>query len=302
MLIPTKKLQNGFEMPVYGLGTFKMAGKIERDTTDDEKNISAIKMAIENGVRHIDTAEVYAAGGAEELVAQALQQTEIARDELFITTKVSPEHTSYDDVLRSCGNSLERLQMDYVDLYLVHFPPSLGIDIRDTMRALDELKRQGLVRNVGVSNFTPHRYEVAQSFSANKLVCNQVNYSLMVREIEKYDLLQHARENDYIITAWRPLQLSFEPGVNSYPPIVAEMAEKYGKTPNQIAINWLISQPNVVTISKTASPEHLTENLGALDWQMSAEDIEKLRRDYPAEYFCAPRYELDKIESSIPAE
>jgi diketogulonate reductase-like aldo/keto reductase len=301
MDIPTKQLKNGFEMPIYGLGTWKMGGDLEADYSSDETSIAAIRTAIEYGVRHIDTAEMYGAGHTEELVGAALAGGGCKRDEIFITTKVSSAHLHHDAVLAACENSLKRLGLDYVDLYLIHFPPPQGVDIRDAMRALDELVDQGLAKNIGVSNFTPHRFDQAQAAAKHKLVCNQLNYSLMVREIEKYNLMEHAKTNDYLITIWRPLQLSYEPGVGSYPPIVDEMAAKYNKTPNQIAINWLISQANTVVISKTMKQAHLEENLGALNWTMEKADIEKLRNNYPPEYFLTPRYELDKIPSSMPA-
>jgi diketogulonate reductase-like aldo/keto reductase len=302
MSIPTKRLESGFEMPIYGLGTWKVGGDLEADYSSDEASIAAIKTAIEHGVKHIDTAEMYGDGHAEELVGKAIAEVGCKRDEIFITTKVSPTHLHHDAVLTACENSLKRLGLDYVDLYLMHFPPPQDVDIHDTMRALDELVDRGLVKNIGVSNFTPHRFDQAQAAAKHKLVCNQVNYSLMVREIEKYNLVEHAKANDYFIAAWRPLQLSYEPGVGSYPPIVDEMAAKYSKTPNQIAINWLVSQTNTIVISKTMKQTHLEENLGALNWTMEEADIEKLRNNYPPEYFLTPRYELDKIPSSMPAK
>lgn len=275
MIIPTKKLRNGFEMPVYGLGTWQMGGKREHDLdNDDEADIKAIQAAIDEGITHIDTAEKYADGYSETLVGKAIQGYD--RSKLFLVSKVSDKHLRYDDVLAAAEDSLQRLQTNYLDLYLIHSPDP-EVPIQETMKALDVLKERGLIKNIGVSNFTVERFEEAQSFTQNKIVANQLHLNLRYREAERKGLLEYCQKNDVMFIAWRPLQK----GILLDAPMLQLLAKKYHKTPAQIALNWLISQDNIVTISKTRDIDHLKENLGALGWAMEAEDINKLSKDFP---------------------
>jgi len=287
MNIPIKKLTSGFELPVYGLGLWQMGGKTEIDSTNDEADIAAIDAAIKAGVRHIDTAESYGAGHAEELLAKALKRND--RSRLIIASKVSAWNQTYDGVLRSFEATLNRLGTDYLDLYLLHRYPEVGIDVADTMRAMDKLVARGVVKNIGVCNMTPHRFDEAQRHSRNKLVCNQVHYNVQYREAEAKRVLQHAQANDVMVVAWRPVQKGLLPNT----PLMSELSIKYAKTPTQIAINWLISQSNVVTIAKTTSREHLRENLGALDFTMTTADIEKIRAQYPDQQYVSDAVPLD---------
>lgn len=275
MNIPTKKLDSGFELPVYGLGIWQMGGRWEADTSKDAEEIRAIRAALDSGVTHIDTAESYGNGHAEELLRQAIEGYD--RSKLIIATKVSANNQTYEGVHKSFQASLERIGLDYVDLYLLHRFPEPGIDIADTMRAMDELVEQGLVKNIGVCNMTPHRFNEVQKLTKNKLVCNQVHYNVQYREVEDKGVLKHCQENDVMLVAWRPLQK----GILPESALLEELAKKYDKTPVQIAINWLISQDNVVTLSKTSNLDHLEENLGAFGWSMEAEDVELVRREFP---------------------
>ncbi len=275
MNIPTKTLKNGFTMPVYGLGLWQMGGRLETDTSNDDNEIAAIRRAIDAGVHHIDTAEVYGNGHAEELLKIAIEPYD--RSILFISTKVRADNQGYEGTKNALKNSLNRMGLEYVDLYMIHRFPEPGISIEDTMRAIDEMVDEGLIKYVGVSNCTPKRFDEVQKHSTNKIVYNQLHYNVQYREIEDYDILQHARENDYFIAAWRPVQKGLLPQSD----MMQEIADKYGKTQTQVAINWLVSQDNVITLSKTSSPQHLEENLGALDWQMEDEDIERIRKEFP---------------------
>ncbi len=287
MIIPTKKLDNGFELPVYGLGLWQMGGRWEADDSEDEKEIAAIRLALDNGVTHIDTAESYGDGHAEEILKKAL--VGYNRSKLIIATKVSANNQTYEGVHRSFAASLERMGLEYVDLYMLHRFPEPGIDIADTMRAMDELVEQGLVKNIGVCNMSPNRFDEVQKHTKNKLVCNQVHYNVQYRETEQKGVLQHAQNNDVMLVAWRPVQK----GVLPQSELITEIAAKYGKTNTQVVINWLISQKNVVTISKTSNPEHLKENLGAIDWQMDETDIERIRNDFPDQQSVSDAVPLD---------
>jgi len=280
MNIPVKKLKSGFTMPVFGFGTWLMGGGVQRDlNNDDQADINAIKAAIDLGVIHIDTAEIYANGHAEELVAQAIKGHK--REKLFIVSKVQYNNLDYENVIKACKQSLKRLKLDYLDLYLAHrFPDN---DLAGTIAGLDELVKLGLVKNIGVSNFTWQHLDQAQKLSKNKIVCNQVHYNLMFREPEVSGLLKYCQDNDVFLTAWRPVGKGNL--LSDVPAIVKEMCDKYKKTTAQIAINWLISQDHVLTLAKTRNVDHLKENLGAIGWQMDPADIERLKKEYPDQKF-----------------
>lgn len=277
MLIPTKKLTNGFEIPVFGLGTWLFGGdSVRNPENDDRGQIQAIVQAIESGITHIDTAENYAEGHSEELVGKAI--ADFDRKNLLIVSKIDKLHLRYEDVLTACRASLKRLNSEYLDLYLIHAPND-EVPLSETLRAMDKLVAEGLVKNLGVSNFTTRRFVEAQKLTKNKLVVNQVYYNLSVREPENEGLLAYCQRNDVILEAYRP----FDKGVllDNTPEVIMGMSNKYHKTFSQIALNWLISQKNVITISKITSLEHLNENLNALNWTMDKEDIETLRKLFP---------------------
>jgi len=274
-MIPVKTLKCGFSMPVFGFGTWMMGGGMEHDPdNDDAADIAAIERAIDAGISHIDTAEMYANGHAEQLVGKAIRGRD--RSKLLIVSKVSPQNLKYDDVLRSCEKSLKRLGTDYLDLYLIH-KPNDAIGLKETMQAMNRLQNDGLIRNIGVSNFTTGRMREAALHSDHQIVATQVHYNLAFREPERKRVTDYCRQNDAFLIAWRPVWGVVE----KQPAIVAELCEKYGKTPAQIALNWLACQENVVTLAKMRHPEHLEENLGGFGWEMEKEDVERLRTEYP---------------------
>lgn len=276
MEIPMKKLKNGFELPELGLGTWKMGGKDEPDASNDAAEIAAIRAAIEAGVTHIDTAEAYGGGHAEELVGAAIQG--INRKKLFITSKVSEENHTCEGIPASCKKSLRRLGTDYLDLYLLH-EFSTVCPLKEAVEALDALVDEGLVKHIGVSNFGVTHLKEAQKLTKHEIVCNQVHYNLQVREVEKTGLLDYCQKNDVLLVAYRPVQQGRL--LEKIPALMEEMCLKYQKTPAQIALNWLISQKNVVTIAKTSNPAHLKENLGGIGWALTEGDVELLRKNYP---------------------
>lgn len=293
MQLPVKQLKSGFQIPIYGMGLSRMGGSDEADYGEDEKWIQAIKNAISNGVTHFDTAEVYGAGHNEELLGQAIKNTD--RSKLFIASKVWASNQTYEGIMKSCEASLKRLGTHYLDLYMMHSFPEPDKPITEVMRALNELADQGVIKNIGASNFTVNRFKAAQAVSSRKIVCNQLHYNVTFREPEHREILKYCQENDVFLVAWKPLQR----GALSEATILDEMANKYGKTWRQVAINWLISQKNVVTICKTTSPDHLNENLGALDWTISTEDIERIRAEFPNQEIIG-NWPLD-YEASEPA-
>lgn len=277
MQIPQKILKNGFSMPVYGLGTWTMGGRETHDpNNNDEKDIQAIQTAIDNGVFHIDSAESYADGYAEVLVGKAIEKYD--RSKLFLTSKVHLEHLSYDGVIHAAKESLKRMNVKYLDLYYTH-RYSLDVPIEETMRAMNTLLEEGLIKNIGISNYNLEETQKAVAVSKHKIVATQLHLNLKYREAERKGLLKYCQENDMLFVAWRPLQKGVL--LENEGNLVDELAKKYSKTPAQIALNWLISQENVVTLSKTESKEHLLDNIGAVGWQMETEDVQKLDKEYP---------------------
>ncbi|MEI7616608.1 MAG: aldo/keto reductase [Actinomycetota bacterium] len=277
MIIETKKLNNGFELPLFGFGTWAMGGRDLRDVNNDDKaDVYAIKTALDMGIIHIDTAEWYSEGRAEELVGEAIKGFD--RSKLIITTKVTPMHLHYNDLINAAAQSLKRLKVDYIDVYLIH-NPNPYIDIKESIEAMDLLVEKGYIKHIGLSNFSVAEFIAAQKCSQNLITCNHLHYNLKHRGPLIDGSIKHAQDNDVMIVAWRPTQK----GLFSKEPvgIVNDLCIKYEKTANQIAINWLISQKNVVTISKTRNVEHLKENLGALGWTMEQSDIELLMNNFP---------------------
>lgn len=272
--IPWKTSASGFSMPELGQGTWRLGGVSERDpANDDERDIAVIRRALGAGLVHIDTAEMYAGGHAEELVGEAIRGVD--RSRLFLTGKVWKTHLAGDAPLRAAEASLRRLGVDAFDLYLIH-QVNPEVPLRETVRAMNRLHREGLARHIGVSNFSLERLKQAQALSEVPIAASQLHYNLQVREVECTGVLDYCRRAGIMVIAWRPLR-----GVDCSVPLLAELAEKYRCTPRQLALNWLISQPGVVAIVKAADPLHLAENVGAAGWRMEPEDIERLRREYP---------------------
>lgn len=271
-----------------------MGGRYEPDHSNDEAVVAAIKAAVDRGITHIDTAESYGAGHSEELVAEATKGYD--REKLIIATKVSGDHQQRADLLKSFEASLKRLNTNYVDLYLLHRYPNPGTPIAETMQALDELVEQGAIKNIGVCNLTVKRLEEAQKHTKNKIVYNQLHYSLECREPVARGIIKYCQENDILVSAWGPLSK----GTLQNAPILEETAKKYGKTPYQVALNWLISQPNVITIPKTVQLDHLEENLGTLGWSLTNEDMQILNDNFPNQLLVSDRVPLDYAADTEP--
>lgn len=278
-MMEKKELSNGLNLPAVGLGTWLMGGAREADYSKDKETVEIIRQAIKLGYTHLDTAEMYGAGHCEELIGKAIQGMD--RQKLVITSKVHASNLRYDDVLHAAKESLKRLQTPYIDLYLIHFP-NPTIPLEETMKAFDELIDQGLVKYIGVSNFTLEELQKAQSCAKNPIVANQIEYSLLTRNKGRYadncdmekKTIPYCQENDILVVAERPI----ERGMILQHPLLLQLSEKYHKTPAQIAINWLIGQKNVVAIPKSANLNHLQENIGALGWDLDEKDRTRLNK------------------------
>jgi len=257
------------KVPVIGMGTWEMGGGISSDTTRDNEAIQAIRKAIELGMTLIDTAEMYAAGHAEELVGKAIKP--FHREQLFIVTKVAPHNLHYFDVIKAAGKSLERLQTDWLDLYLIHHP-NPQVPLKETIAAMENLVDQNLVRFIGVSNFDVSQMEEARShLSKNEIVANQVEYSLLARSVER-EVLPYCLQHRITVMAHKPLAR----GVLSRNKFLQEIGKRYEKTAAQVALNWLIAREGVVAIPKAVNLDHLEQNAGAAGWGLSEEDIEHI--------------------------
>jgi 2,5-diketo-D-gluconate reductase B len=264
---------HNLQIPKIGFGTWTIGGQGQADPSADEPSLRALRSALELGYTHFDTAEGYASGHAEELLGQIVRSMGVSRETLFITSKVSPEHLQYADVLRSCENSLRRLGMDYLDLYLIHWP-RVGMQLSDTFRALNQLVQEGKVRHLGVSNFNLKLLKQSVSFSETPLLTNQVSYSIPDNTYVENGVLEYCQKNDILLTAYSPVKRR---NIKSNP-VLKTIAQARGVTPQQIALAWLVNQPRVITIPMSANPQHQAENLHAADLILSAAEMEQLIR------------------------
>jgi len=258
-------------VPKIGFGTWKIGGDSYPDPKLDSVSLTALRTALEVGYTHFDTAEGYAAGHSEELVGQAVQEANAKREDLFITTKLSPEHLQYEQVLSSCENSLRRLHMDYVDLYLIHWP-RIGMKLQDTFRALNQLVQDGKIRHLGVSNFNLKLLKQAQSLSETPILTDQVPYRLPDKSYVENGVLEYCQQNDILLTAYSPVKFRNLP-VNQ---TLRAIAEAHSATSFQIALAWLVAQPRVITIPMSLNPKHIKENFNAADIELTKEEFKTL--------------------------
>ena len=265
----------GLSIPKIGFGTWKIGGDSYPDPSLDSKSLKALRTALEVGYTHFDTAEGYAAGHSEELLAGAIRETGTKREALFITTKISPEHLHYDQVFRSCENSLRRLNTWYLDLYLIHWPRP-GMKLEETFRALNKLVRDGKVKHLGVSNFDLKLLKQAQSFSETPILTDQVPYRLPDRTYAENGVLAYCQQNEILLTAYSPVKFR-NLSVNQ---TLQAIAEAHSAAPVQIALAWLVAQPRVITIPMSLNPQHIRENFEAADIELSEGERRTLDRLY----------------------
>jgi diketogulonate reductase-like aldo/keto reductase len=256
-----------------GYGTWSIGGGMSPDRSVDGRSMVALRSALEAGYTHFDTAEMYARGHSEELLGQAVRESGVARETLFITSKVSASHLRYADLLRSFENSLRNLGMGYLDLYLIHWPSS-SIPLSDTFKALNQLVREERVRHIGVSNFDVKLMKQAQAESEAPIFTNQVPYSLADRSYVRNGVLDYCQKNDILLTAYSPVK----EGRLRINPAIQTIADRHEVTPYQIALAWLVLQPRVITIPMSFNPEHIAENFAAAEIKMTADEIERLNQ------------------------
>lgn len=264
-----------------GFGTWWIGGKDQADYSEDNLAIASIRRAVELGITHIDTAELYGNGHAEELIREAIKG--VPREKLFISSKVWLTNLAHDDVLAAAERSLKRLGIDYLDLYMPHWP-NPEIPIQETMKAMDQLVEEKKVRHLGLSNYWLKDIKEAQQATKNKIVAAQLRYNLQYRHAD-IDVIPYCQQHKMFMVAYRPLDKGAILADQST--TLSQMAQKIGKTPAQVALNWVTSHPNVVGLFKTVHTERVDENVGAIGWKLSKEDIQALERDIQSTPFVA---------------
>ena len=255
-------------LPKIGFGTWKIGGASSTDHSVDRKSLAALRYALEVGYTHFDTAEMYGSGHSEELVGQAFRESGLKRESLFIASKVLPSHLDYNAVLIACENSLRRLQMDYLDLYLIHWPAA-GMKLEDAFRALNKLVRDGKVRHLGVSNFNLRLLQQSQALSETPLATNQVPYSVSERSYVRNGVLEYCQQNDILLTAYEPL----DKGHLRSNKTLETIANAHQATIFQIALAWAISQPRVITIPMSFNPAHIRENFESIQIELTQAEL-----------------------------
>jgi len=254
---------------VIGLGTWEI-GDVRNEGRTLE--IQAIRKGIELGMALIDTAEMYGSGNAERLVGEAVKEI---RDDVFIATKVSPQHFGYEDVLTSCESSIKRLGVKHIDLYQLHWP-SYEVPIQETMNAMEELVSRGKIRYIGVSNFSATQTSKArEALPRSEIVSNQVRYSLTHRSIES-GLLPFCEREKLTVIAYQPLDSGRVPASK----IPQALLDKYGMTPAQLMLNWVTYKEAVVAIPKASNLEHVEKNATAISPRISPDDYKALSRRF----------------------
>ena len=265
--VPTTKLPSGDAVPVLGLGAWMM-GETARLKKDE---VAALRLGLDLGMTLIDTAELYASGGSERVVAEAIAGR---RDEVFLVSKVLPHNASRKGTIAACEQSLKRLNTDRLDLYLLHWRES--IPLKETLEGLMTLMRDGKIRNWGVSNFDVDDMEELMSLpGGDQVAANQVMYNLRRRGIE-FALLPWSRKHDIPIMAYSPL----DQGHLMRSSELMHIAERHGATPAQIALAWTIRQPGVFAIPKAAREAHVRDNHKALSIRLKDEDLAELDRHF----------------------
>lgn len=247
---------NGAHIPAIGLGTWKLR---------DDEGAEAVRWAIESGYRHIDTAARYE---NEEAVGAGIRASGLPRDELFVTTKVWHSELKADDFRRSVEGSLERLGLSHVDLLLIHWP-NADIPLSETLGALNEAKRQGLARHIGVSNFTARLVREAARLSREPLVVNQCEYHPY---FDQTKVREACRENGLAFTSYCPLGR----GDLVNDPVIQAIAAQHGKTGGQIILRWHVQQPGTVAIPKSGNRQRIAENLDVFDFALSDEEMRRI--------------------------
>ncbi|MFD1707285.1 aldo/keto reductase [Siminovitchia sediminis] len=250
-----KTLHNGVQMPYLGLGVYKM--------TEEETSAESIRYAVNTGYRLIDTATLYE---NEHIVGRAVKESDVEREKLFITTKVWNTDQGYDAALRAFEQSMKKLDMDYLDLYMIHWP--VQGKYKDTWRALERLYDEKAVKAIGVCNFQIHHLEELAAVSNEKPVVNQVE---LHPRLSQEPLREYCQEQNIAVEAWSPIAR----GRLLEEPTLKHLAEKHRKTPAQIILRWHL-QNGVIVIPKSIHKDRIRENADVFDFELSMNEMNKI--------------------------
>jgi 2,5-diketo-D-gluconate reductase B len=248
----------GQEIPKIGLGTWGMRGSECRQ---------AVENALSIGYRHLDTAEIY---GNETEVGEAISNSKLDREQIFLTTKVWKSHLKHDDLIQACRQSRKKLAGSYVDLYLIHAPNPL-VPIQETLDAMNELVETGEIKYIGVSNFTIDQLQEAIQYADIPIFTNQIKYHPLHAQDE---MVEFCQKEEILITAYSPLAKG-EVGRST---LLQHIAEKHSVTPAQVALRWLVEQDFVITIPKASNPDHQKDNLDIFGFELSSDEVEEIRQ------------------------
>jgi diketogulonate reductase-like aldo/keto reductase len=264
----------GVEVPVIGQGTWNLEGGRDKE----RKAVEALRAGLDLGMTHIDTAEMYGNGRAEELVAEAIAGR---RDEVFLVSKVLPSNASHKGTIAACERSLARLKTDRLDLYLLHWRG--GYRLQETMRAMEELLAHGKVRYFGVSNFDVADVREAQAaLSGGRMACNQVLYHLHDRGIER-KLIPYCKANQIAVVGYSPFGHGQFPSARTAGGrVLEEIGKRHDRTARQVVLNFLTREAVVFAIPKAGSTEHTRENGGGAGWKLTAQELAEIDRAFPA--------------------
>ncbi len=247
---------NGARIPALGLGTWDIRG---------ETCVEIVAEGLKLGYRHVDTAAAYE---NEVQVGEGMRASGVAREDIFLTTKVWHDRLRSGDLEKSAEESIARLGVDYLDLLLVHWP-NPAVPVRETMEAISRVKRDGLTRNIGISNFTVALVEEAVAASPEPIVTNQIEYHPY---LDQAKVMEACRRHGISVTAYCPIARGKVVG----DPVIEEIAARHGKTPVQVTLRWLVQQPDVIAIPRTSSKVRLAENLDIDGFTLSVAEMQAI--------------------------
>ena len=275
----TFTLNNGYEIPKFGFGTY---------LAEDKTLIESVKIAINSGYRLIDTAAFY---NNESALGFAIKDSEINRNELFITSKVWNTDRGYKQTKLAFEKSLNNLKLDYLDLYLIHWPAnkkqfSNAKEINaQTWKAMEELYLEGKIKAIGLSNFLPHHIEELKETAKIMPMVNQIEFHPGFAQVE---LVKYCQKNNIIVEAWSPLGRS--DSLNNK--AIKSLSRKYDKTPAQIILRWIVQQ-NIIPLPKSTTPSRIIENINIFDFELDNDDIELINNIKESNAECANPDEVD---------